>query len=334
VLSRCLLTGDIVRPNTANVPRESVMSDFAVGPFRVVSRGSPDINGAFPCVIDVQNARTLYVTGLERQQILKAPFAHLYARRHAKTVLSVPWEAGSINRPRVRTDPIYVFSSGRCGSTLLHNILLAANIPSVSEPGIAAGLISPAYGRHRLTRPLLRWATKCFIRDVMSALGSVDDGLVIKLPSQSCGAVRPLVNGSRERRTVFMFRQFGPWAKSVTNTFSKVNPYYLVTEYTRAVDCYAYLMQRTRCHAIRFEDLLENPYKICGELAEFLNREIPAASAKAAMSVHSQAGTRLEKASEKGRARWEEIREETLALWKASSAAEFANKFFEPRGKR
>jgi hypothetical protein len=96
------------------------------------------------------------VPNLDLQKLRQAPFSYLYARQEAKTVLLVPWEAGQINHPRAETDPIYLFSPGRCGSTLLHNILLAANISSVSEPDVGGALFSRFYRQYRVMRPLLK----------------------------------------------------------------------------------------------------------------------------------------------------------------------------------
>jgi len=319
-LGRKILAADILRETAADATRSSNLADFPTGPFRTSSRQRDQ--AAFPCLIDIAHGRTLYVPGLDAQRLREAPFANVYARTEAKSVLSVPWEAGPINRPVVKADPLYVFSSGRCGSTLLHNILTAAGVNGVSEPDIATALISPVYDKRPLMRPLLRWATRTFVRDLASALGEGRGPLVVKLRSQFCRAAEPLLKGSCERRTIFMTRDFASWSRSVGQLF-RVSPAYLIQEYRRSLKCYAYLRQVSHCHFLRYEDLVADPGQEMARLSEFLGHEITGHAIDEAMAEGSQKGTRLEKVSEKGVARWQAMKDEVDHLWMASGTAEF-----------
>src|SRR6185295_2073709 len=101
MLGRQCLTAEVDRNDAAAVIRMSKPGDFVLGPLRAVGRKSLDGQMAFPYVVDTANARTLYVRGLDAQQLREAPFVNIYARGNAKSILSVPWEAGSINLPRV-----------------------------------------------------------------------------------------------------------------------------------------------------------------------------------------------------------------------------------------
>jgi hypothetical protein len=326
MLGRKILAADIMRETAADATRSSSMADFPAGPFRTAV--NPRGQAAFPCLIDIARARTLYVPGLDAQRLREAPFANVYARTEAKSVLSVPWEAGPINRPSLKADPIYVFSSGRCGSTLLHNILTAAGVNGVSEPDIATALISPAYGKYPVLRPLLRWATRAYVRDLVSALGDNRGPLVVKLRSQFCRAAEPLLKGSRERRTIFMTRDFASWSRSVGQLF-RVTPAYLIQEYRRSLKCYAYLRQTSHCHFLRYENLVADPQREMARLSQFLGHDITGHAVDAAMAVGSQKGTRLESVSEKGLARWQAMKDEVDRLWAASGTAEFYARIVE-----
>src|SRR5215831_19494303 len=114
MLHRKLFTGQITKANTADELRESRMGDFATEALRSVRLLPVSEQPAFPCVVDPEQARTLYVPGLDPQKLREAPFSNVYARREAKSVLLVPWEMGPINSRRSDHDPIYVFSPGRC----------------------------------------------------------------------------------------------------------------------------------------------------------------------------------------------------------------------------
>jgi len=319
MLGRRILVADILRETAADATRSSGLTDFPTGPLRTCA--NPREQAAFPCLIDIAGARILYVPGLDIQKLRDAPFANVYARTEARSVLSVPWEAGPVNRPSVKADPIYVFSSGRCGSTLLHNILTAAGINGVSEPDIATALISPVYGKYPPLRPILRLVTRIFVRDLVSAMGDNGGPLVVKLRSQFNRAAEPLLKGARERRTIFMTRDFASWSQSVGQLF-RVTPAYLIQEYRRSLKCYAYLRQASHCHFLRYEDLVSEPGKEMARLSQFLGHEIAGHAIDEAMAVGSQKGTRLEKVSEKGLARWQAMKDEVDHLWAASGLAE------------
>jgi hypothetical protein len=328
---RQIVIADIIQATAPDAVRMLSIHDFVTGPPRTVRVALPAGQSAFPCVIDIARARTLYLPGLDAQKLREAPFVNLYARKEATSLLSVPWEAGPINRPRVKTDPIYVFSSGRCGSTLLHKILTAAKIQSVSEPDIGGALISPAYKKYPTIRPVLHWATRIYARDLMSALSSDHKTLIVKLRSQFCRAAAPLLRRSREKRTIFMTRRFESWAQSVAQLFT-VTPAYLVQEYRRSLECYAYLHQRGNCHFLRYESLLEQPHKEMAQLAEFLGQDISMDAIAEAMAVGSQKGTRLEQVSERGLARWGAMKDETYRRWKSSGTAQLFDQVIEIQG--
>jgi hypothetical protein len=330
MIHRRIFTADIVREKILDTTRVSLLSDFVTGPRRAVGRKSLEGQLAFPCVFDISRARTLYALGLDAQELQQAPFANVHARIKARSILSVPWEAGPINRPRIEADPIYVFSSGRCGSTLLHNILVTAKISGVSEPDIGAAFVSPAYRKYRLLRPALRWATRTYMRDLVSGLAAEDGMLVVKLRSQFCSAAPALLDKSRERRTIFMIRQFEPWARSVGQLF-RVTPAYLLREYRQSLRCYTYLRRHTSCHLLRFEDLLAQRHQEMARLSDFLGRDITPTAVDEAMAVRSQTGTRVERASEQGVARWAAMKDEVLRLWISSGTAEFCSQVLPPK---
>jgi sulfotransferase family protein len=322
MLGRQFLTADIDRTDAASVIRMSKPGDFSTGPYRAISRESLLGEMAFPYVIDIARKRTLYVRGLDARKLSDAPFVNVYARSEAKSILSVPWEAGPINRPRIDTAPLYVFSSGRCGSTLLHAILVAARIRSVSEPDVATALISPTYINSRLMRPLLRWTTRNYARDLVNALGCDREPFVVKLRSQFCAAAPALLKGAREKRTIFMTRQFDSWAQSISQMFT-VSPAYLIKEYRRSLICFAYLRQNGNCHFLRYENLLSQPHREMARLSEFLGRPIPDSAVDQAMGVRSQEGTRLVRPPEQGMARWNAMRDDVFRLWSSSGSDVF-----------
>src|SRR4051812_17637492 len=126
MLGRSILVADVIQAIRPDRIGTLSKDDFVTSPFRAIRITSGMEMSAFPAVFDVARARTLYIPNLDAQRLREAPFANIYARKKAASLLSVPWEAGPVNRPSINKDPIYLFSTGRCGSTLLHNILNSA----------------------------------------------------------------------------------------------------------------------------------------------------------------------------------------------------------------
>jgi len=244
-------------------------------------------NEALPYCLDVLARRSLYVTGLEPAAAQAAPFYFLHARRHAREVISVPWAR---DRPRSgAAAPIFLFSLGRCGSTLLSQILTEAGVPNVSEPDFYSQ-VTGALAASPLN-PLRR-----SMRDAAASMGSVfaqafGGAPVIKLRAESCRAPGLLLDG-RERRALFMSRDFESWARSTAQAFRN-GPRKLVGKYMRALACYDWLRRHSDVCLLRYEDLATAPGDVAAGLSRFLNRPVPQAAVVAALARDSQEGTPL-----------------------------------------
>ena len=256
--------------------------------------------------------RSLYVAGVDVHAAGQAPFYYLYLRRNARTAVTFPW--GSMPAERdVKRVPVFLFSPGRCGSTLLSQILVQAQIANVSEPDF-------------YTQATTQWATGAFnpLRSAMrkAVLGMGDDlcsalipmgPVVAKLRAESCRAPELLIDPT-ERRTLFMTRQFESWARSTGRTFRN-GPRKTIGKYLNALACLDFLRKNTSCHLIRYEDLMTDPATVCGALGHFLQSEIDASAVTLAMKKDSQTDTPLAQGRRGETPESEERLEKTLALW-------------------
>lgn len=266
-------------------------------------------DGALPYCLDVLSRRSLYVTGLDRRQAQQAPFYFLYARRHAREIISVPWERDT-PRPGAAA-PLFLFSPGRCGSTLLSQILSDAGVPNVSEPDFYTQLTT-ALG----TAPLnpLRAAMRRAAGSMGSALtASFGAPLVVKLRAESCRAPGLLLQG-REKRALFMTRDFEDWARSTAQAFRN-SPRKMVAKYMRALACYDWLRRHGEVLPLRYEELVAAPEDAAASLSRFLGRPVTPAAARAALARDSQAGTPLARGCRLAKGELERPVEEAVALW-------------------
>jgi hypothetical protein len=254
--------------------------------------------------------RSVYVGGVDPKGAQSAPFYYLHLRRNARAVVSVPWERGRLSGDPV-PEPVFLFSPGRCGSTLLSRILSAAGTPNVSEPDfytqLTAGAVASALNPFRR---MIQSAVSNMGADLIAVAGQP---LVVKLRAESCRAPALLLRSS-EQRTIFMTRDFESWARSNGRAFRN-GPRKSVGKYMRALTAYAWLKKNSRCHLVRYEDLLAHATTTMGELEKFLDQTISPAGVAATMNEDSQTGTPLEQGARGDLFGWEKRFADTMALW-------------------
>ena len=260
-----------------------------------------------PYCIDFLQARAIYVDVPHPPAVQAAPFYYLHLRRQARTIVSVPLEQTCM-RGTSCAPPVFLFSPGRCGSTLLSRLFHEAGVASVSEPDFYTQLATPFWsGPARSLRGPFRRAMWSMTSDLCAALGQ---NPVVKLRAECCAAPDLFLRTGRQR-TLVMFRRFEDWVRSTAQVFG-AGPTKAVRKYMRALACYGILRNHSDCLAVQYEQLTSEPEKACAALGGFLGRVIePAALARAA-AHNAQAGTPLESRRRPG---WEARFDGAMQLW-------------------
>lgn len=266
------------------------------------SANEEPLRSQFPYCLDFLRGRMLYVADLDAQAIQSAPFCYLYLRRHAHRVLSIPLSACAEG-----SDPVFLFSPGRCGSTLLSRVLFEAGIASVSEPDFYTQMASWFWSRSNPLTRVYRDAMWTMSRDLAAALGAVP---VVKLRAE-CSRAPALFVRNPGAPAIMMFRRFETWSRSTAAAFG-AGPGKAVQKYMAALKCFAWLRRHSRCLVIRYEDWLTDPATAAGGLGDFLGRPISPEAVARALGSHSQAGTPLEC---RRRSDWEAKWLAALRLW-------------------
>ena len=319
LLRRSILEYPIARRrNTEQISIASVL-DFSVG--RGTQRLREDLPEAFPYCLDVARGRAVYVTGIDPKAIQQAPFYYLYARRNARTIVSVPWAAGRLSNAACAQAPVFLFSPGRVGSTLVSRILSAAGIASVSEPDFYTQMTSQmGTSRFNPLRSRVQKAVANLTRDLCAVL-SRDCGPVIKLRAECCRAPQMFFDSTQPARAIFMVRDFASWLRSTGRNF-RAGPRRAVRKYLQALQCYSYLSLHTDCHLIRYEDMVADAARACRNLGAFLGREISTGALTHAMETDSQQDTPLEQGSRPDRPGRQAAFDETMRLWNSAKLVE------------
>lgn len=309
-LQRSILELAVVRTRRTDRISIAEPGDFVCRP----AAAAPEIGGAaLPYCLDFVRGRAIYVAGVEVAALEAAPFYYLHLRRTARRLLAVPIEHGSLNAAPAYADPVFVFSPGRCGSTLLSGILAHAGVRGVSEPDFYTQMSSLfwSYPRNPLREPFRRamWA---MTQDLAAALGGAP---VVKLRAESCRAPELFVR-SPQARAIVLVRGFEGWARSTARIFG-AGPGKSVRKYMRALSCFAYLRRNAVCHLLRYEDLVADPETTCAALSRFLGVDVAPEAAASAAAHNSQQGTPLEPERHRQAAGWEAKFDAAMRLWRS-----------------
>lgn len=240
----------------------------------------------------------------------EASFYYLHLRRTAERILSVPIEHGPLSNGAKFGDPVFLFSPGRVGSTLISRVLAEAGIASVSEPDFYTQLAHPLFRMlPRVARAPFESAMWNLSQDLSAALGGMP---VVKLRAE-CARAPELFVRKPQAKTIVLFRGFESWSRSTAQIFG-AGPRKAVGKYLAALRCYEVLNRSSRCHLMRYEDWVNEPEAAANALGQFLNQPLPPEAVRRALASHSQEGTPLMR---RERPNWQEKWRGAMALWRS-----------------
>lgn len=192
--------------------------------------------------------------------------------------------------------PTFIFSIGRCGSTLLSKLTKSIGKIDISEPDIFTsfshnkknvGLIE---GDQILYYSLK--ALECFFDAPSSQL-------VIKLRTDCNWVCEKIYRNFPRANYIFLTREIYSWSKSFITAFGwKKDKLFGALQGGINALCF-FKENNVEFHYISYEDLVANPNSFLAVLSKNSNEKIDDLIVSNVMSKHSQAGTRLEEGSKK-----------------------------------
>jgi hypothetical protein len=274
-----------------------------------------------PYCQDFANAQLLYASDVDPLTAAQATFHHGHLRQHMRRMVSVPWEVRLAEglRGAAQPAPVFVFSPGRCGSTLLSKVVGALGAVSLSEPDFYTQVVRQAL-RYRINGMNPQPASallRCLTDDLLAPLQQRPGvPAVIKLRADANGYPHALLSSIAGRpRTLFIIRHFHSWATSMWTAFHQP-PERCLTFYTAALASYRYLRQHSDCLLLQYEDLTADNHALVSRLAGFLSLTPPAAPL-ATFAVDAQAGTRVARDARK-HVLTDEVRIQIPLLWRTA----------------
>lgn len=287
--------------------------DFALGPGREIAALPSD---ATPYCVDFEKQSLLCVRG---DDLLSHPFLYQAQRERGRTIVEIPLE----EVPQMHVEPTFIFSPGRCGSTLLVRALEAIGVPSASEPDYCrqigrAFVLTKAPSRETCHR-LLRAAT------AVLALRLGTAAPVIKLQAECNGWPMLIVHAFRSLKVVFIVRNPRDWALSWKRVsppaFSARDVVRMLQRALRALD------RLCEGHDVRicdYADFSQPDTAYYAELASFLgyDKVVSEPALRAALARDAQEGNRMSGSARKAQPVDPRFLDEFEKLWKMERPVE------------
>jgi hypothetical protein len=266
--------------------------DFTLSTVSTIDTIRPQDNAVIYC-FDPGSERALFTLCDDLRALLQAPFLYEAQFAAARQIVTVPFERLEECACARGATPVFVFSIGRCGSTLLTALLGAIGANSVSEPDVLTQLAElPAPTRARLSPAAL----PCLIRACVGSLRThCGDGVVIKLRSQCIHIAAAILHACPDAKFVFMLRDRHAWAQSRHRAFGET-PVFIAHLLARSIQCIDELAQAgCDLHIVWYEELRDAPTATLRRLGMFdaaLSRH-DAVALSAVSAQDSQAGSHL-----------------------------------------
>jgi hypothetical protein len=245
--------------------------------------------------------KQLFLTaGGNPASLLQAPFLYIAQFEAAERVIAIPFPRLPEMDLRGPARPVFIFSPGRCGSTLLAALLKAAGAGVLSEPDFMTQLATLKEDRRFRTNPQLM---PLLIRSGMASFcAHWGENLVLKLRGR-CNVIADEIAGQFPGALfVVMLRDRLDWARSHYGAFGG-KPEALANTYAGTIRMLDTISNRAAEPVlIHYEDLRANPIETVRRLQSAGVRLNPDFESAIALIVQrdSQENTPLAK-SERGR---------------------------------
>lgn len=208
-----------------------------------------------PYCINYESFDIVYSLGLSTDLAAQAPFHYKYLRDYTTKVAITPLSRRRNESIALAKDPIFIFSPGRCASTLLASFIRHQGFVCLSEPDIFSDAVMQFRDLLPEARPLAKFALECAACDLLKCY-SDQSRIVIKLRSHANLNPGHVLSVCRESpRTVFILRAFVPWAISRWRAFRFSHEFNL-NHYVQSLKALKWLAANTNVLLIDYDDLV------------------------------------------------------------------------------
>jgi hypothetical protein len=253
------------------------------------------------------------------------PFFYQAQFQNAQSVVTLPLAMaeevyGSYNRS---LNPTFIFSIGRCGSTLLSKLTGSLGMVDVSEPDIFSAFGSD---KKRVTPSELDRILFYSVRMLEEFFAVSSKQMVIKLRSGCASSCKEIYRNFPSARYIFLARDLDSWSKSYIRAFNWSSEQLFQTLVVGINALCFFKENGIPVLHLSYEDMLENPRKILREIA--CRDDLPSWHEEQVINTisrHSQSGTGLEN---NGRMHLQDVEkrsQEFLEFWNSNKPKDKLN---------
>jgi len=228
-----------------------------------------EANNATPYLFDLERNAFLYALNINNNEAARSPFHFQYLRDHVKEFGLIDFYKRYDYEYYDFNDPIFIFSSGRCGSTLLSKLISSFEILSISEPDFYNHL-TIQYGHYRNESILLHTqkVIQIMTADLLEPFNTKN--AVLKLSSNANFFPQLILSVCRKKpKVIFMLRNFIDWIKSRKKAFN-TDIQIDFQDYLRALESFKFIKNNCEYCLITYEELVSHPKISIQKLADFL----------------------------------------------------------------
>ena len=179
--------------------------------------------------VDPLTQRAIFVETAPDVDLSASPLYYQAQYRAAQRLIAVPYDTLHELASVVAVDScrlIFIYSVGRCGSTLVSHLLnQAIGVVSLSEPDVYTQLVTQrtADGRHDSElRALVRSCTQVICAAIARSHGASTWALKFRSFVIELGDL--LYDNFPEAKVIFLYRHAEPWARSMARAFHVFDP--------------------------------------------------------------------------------------------------------------
>jgi Sulfotransferase family len=179
--------------------------------------------------VDPPTRRAIFVETAPDVDLSAAPFFYQAQYLAAQRLIAVPYDTLHELASVVAVDPcrlIFIYSVGRCGSTLVSHLLnQAMGVGSLSEPDVYTQLVTrrtPDGGHDSELRALVRSCTQVICASI--ARSHAASAWALKFRSFVIELGDLLYDNFPEAKVIFLYRHAEAWARSMARAFHVFDP--------------------------------------------------------------------------------------------------------------
>jgi hypothetical protein len=268
-------------------------SDFVTTPGDLLETVEHVVCGAEFLVYSIDFGRKLltYTDSASRIYSNPGPFLYLSQRALASSIVEVPF--GELSDSGWDMRPTFIMSPGRCGSTLLFQLLKATGMSAISEPDVFTNFAI----RQAVTHPgiPIRNADRVLRACVQSFHFHWGRAPIIKLRGICVYSIKAILRALPNASFVFLFREKSRWVRSqmrLGNGNAEALSL-LLRQSIGAVDVVG--RGGRQAHILWYEDLLKKPRAVLSVFSPSNPGNFLTSAIENVLSRDSQAGSPIAK---------------------------------------